>query len=51
MASILWVEVVAGGRGSCRVGTVDNDARRSKQEVIEQLLDERWTWTKSYNIT
>lgn len=43
------MEVMAGCWGRCGVRTVDDDARGSKQEVIQQLLDQRWTWKrKSY---
>lgn len=44
MRHLLGVEVVTGGCRRCRVGAVDDDTRGSKQEVIQQLLDERWTW-------
>lgn len=42
---------MAGGRGRCWVGTVDDDARGSKQEIIQQLLNQRSTWGKSYMLS
>lgn len=38
---VLGVEIMAGGWRRCGVGTVDDDARGSKQEVVQQLLNQR----------
>ena len=40
----LWVEVVAGGGGAGGVVAVQDDAGRSEQEVVQQLLDEGGAW-------
>ena len=44
------MEVMARGWGGCGVWTVDDNAWGSKQEVIQQLLDQRRTWRQELHI-